>query len=48
VDWFAASTSSSGCSVTRGSSAADRAGYQSELSEASKLLDYSEQFVPRN
>jgi hypothetical protein len=27
---------------------ADRAGYQSELSEASKLLDHSEQFVPRN
>jgi hypothetical protein len=27
---------------------ADRAGYQSELSEASKLLDHSEQFVPRS
>jgi hypothetical protein len=26
---------------------ADRAAYQSELSEASKLLDHSEQFVPR-
>jgi hypothetical protein len=30
------------------SSAEDRAAYQSELSEASKLLDYSEQFVPRS
>ncbi|GGK95986.1 putative T7SS-secreted protein [Mangrovihabitans endophyticus] len=29
-------------------SAADRAQYQSELSEASRLLDYSEQFVPRS
>jgi hypothetical protein len=29
------------------SSPADRAAYEDELSEASKLLDYSEQFVPR-
>jgi hypothetical protein len=29
-------------------SAADRAQYQAELSEASRLLDYSEQFVPRS
>ena len=29
------------------SSAADRTAYEIELSEASKLLDYSEQFVPR-
>jgi hypothetical protein len=28
-------------------SGADRAAYESELSEASRLLDYSEQFVPR-
>ncbi|MBM2617286.1 hypothetical protein JIG36_17165 [Actinoplanes sp. LDG1-06] len=28
-------------------SARDKAGYQSELSEASRLLDHSEQFVPR-
>ncbi|UQU64316.1 polymorphic toxin type 28 domain-containing protein [Couchioplanes caeruleus] len=28
-------------------SAADRAQYEAELSEASRLLDYSEQFVPR-
>jgi hypothetical protein len=27
---------------------ADRSSINSELSEASKLLDYSEQFVPRN
>jgi hypothetical protein len=27
--------------------ASDRAQYQAELSEASRLLDYSEQFVPR-
>jgi hypothetical protein len=29
-------------------SAGDRADYESELSEASRLLDHSEQFVPRN
>lgn len=29
-------------------SASDRAQYQAELSEASRLLDYSEQFVPRS
>ena len=28
-------------------SASDRAQFQAELSEASRLLDYSEQFVPR-
>ena len=27
---------------------ADRAAYEAELSEASRLLDYSEQFVPRS
>jgi hypothetical protein len=27
---------------------ADRAAYQSELSEASRLLDHSEQYVPRS
>ncbi|WP_433371358.1 putative T7SS-secreted protein [Actinoplanes sp. CA-142083] len=30
-----------------GTSTADRAAYESELSEASRLLDHSEQFVPR-
>jgi hypothetical protein len=29
-------------------SASDKAQFQAELSEASRLLDYSEQFVPRS
>jgi hypothetical protein len=29
-------------------SASDRVQYEAELSEASRLLDYSEQFVPRS